>query len=205
MKRLSLSAAVLVISAFAAGAASAQEPVAGGAYVGLGYGLMHLKTTKVPTGFSFSDTGGGYRLFGGYQWNQYFAVEGAWEKTTNLSDSTTGGAALGTYTLDVSTDFRIAQVKAIGILPLNHVRLFAGVGVYESHTRASGTIVPATAGEPPLTGISTSDKSNHAGLATSFGAKYRVGPVDVRGEYQWFSAPSGGDVSGFMVGAALHF
>ncbi len=202
MRRLSFSAAVLLAGALAAGTASAQEPAARGAYVGLGYGVMHLKTTKVPGDFSFSDTGGGYRLFGGYQWNQYFAVEGAWQKTNNLSDSTTL-PTLGT--LDVSTDFRVAQVKAIGILPLNHVRLFAGIGIYESHTRADGTITASPTGTAPSTVISETDKSNHAGLATSIGAKYRFGPADVRGELQWFSRPSGGDASGFMVGAAFHF
>lgn len=113
----------LVLAAWLAGSAAALPALAEGLYVGGTVGKPDLKGGSI-AGQSADSRGAGYKLYGGYGFNEYLALEA-------------GGVHLGKF----GTDGRVngAFVDAVGTFPLSPSWAALGrVGVARTKTKAGG-------------------------------------------------------------------
>lgn len=185
-----ITVATVVLTGVFAGipVAHARDGRRQGPYVGVSAGLMHYKASNEPTGFTFSDTAPAYGLFGGYQLNRYFALEGAWLKSNRLKDTASGvDSTLGAYTLDTKASDRIIYGDVLGFLPLTRISLFAGVGYYQSHTKLSGNLTTPAIGSA---GFHLTDTANDNGAMIKAGVEYDLARLGVRAQYTWFNTPN---------------
>jgi OOP family OmpA-OmpF porin len=110
---------VVAVVAFAsAGQALAQDSdEQQGAYIGGGIGDFSTEIDSV--NFDESDTA--YKLFGGWRFNQFFAVQ------VDYLDLGSMDGVVGAQTLSVDTDGYAARLE--GTLPISFVELFATAGM----------------------------------------------------------------------------
>jgi hypothetical protein len=118
--------------------------LAGEPYVGaaVGYSFADFHTTDIvnngmhtPLGGSVS--GGSYRLFVGYSFCPYIALEGGWFNSSNLSRTIGGFPVSSTNTFEggqSKVNVRGVSLDVVGTLPISdHVSGFARAGVLASH------------------------------------------------------------------------
>lgn len=143
----------LIIALAATAALSPVLAQAQQSYVGVNVGRSELKTEAAPFGNEETDTG--YKVYGGYQFNQTFGVEAGhvWlgEVVTPLSGliNTTRARALyaaGTATFPVAPQFAL-----FGKLGISHNRLKSGVD--RSDNRAFAGIGASYAFTPAIAGV----------------------------------------------------
>ncbi len=192
--------------AFALAGGLIANPVAAadmGGYIGLAAGQSRANVDRGDIDGTFAslgltartsvdETDFGWKLYGGYQFNQYFAVEGGYTdlgKATFNSVITSGGSGTGNgewtaYSIDLS---------ALGILPLgNQFSLFgrAGVSLWDldfdfTATGPGGTASASESesGASPLLGIGgmVSITPNFT-VRAEFERHFRVGDEDTTGE-----------------------
>lgn len=102
-----------------------------GAYVGFNAGRANQKITFYDDG-SYKDSATGYKLYGGYEFNQYFGVEGGYAnmgkaKFPFVSDTGTGVS-------DVKTN--AFYVAATGTIPINEqFSVFGKLGFSRNSTK----------------------------------------------------------------------
>jgi OOP family OmpA-OmpF porin len=146
-------------------------------YIGVTLGASNANITQevVPvtgatsTVFLTDSRDPGFKVFAGYRFNRYFAVEGgyAWlgefQATTQVTAPTTGA---------LNADIRVIglYIDAVGILPVgDRFAAFAKVGVLLSETRTTrstyGTVTPA----PGLNANASIDQPN---LSYGLGVQY---------------------------------
>lgn len=133
-----------------------------GVYLGAGVGEV---TNKVD---AFEADGVAVKLFGGYAFSQYFAVEAAYIDAGTLKDSIEG--------LDVSVDSDGFVVAALGKLPLTDaVSLFAKLGYTFYDQKVIGR----------RGNSSVAEKSSGDDLLYGLGANLRLGrKLELRAEYE---------------------
>jgi opacity protein-like surface antigen len=131
------------------------------------------------------------RVFGGYQFNRYLAVEGGY--------ASLGSANAATEGLTVSAKASALDVGAVGMLPLGHgVTLFAKGGGYRAQTSVGSN-------------FGFSESVTNFGLTYGAGATYTITPkVALRGEWQRYGGVGGGqvgksDVDVLAVGVSFSF
>jgi len=206
MKIAKLASAAL-LPALWAGAAHAQSE---GWYIGAGAGQSRannaascsdLNDVFLP-GFdcTSNDTSTGWKLFAGYQFNPYLAVEGGYVDLGNFKISASGnfagpplppgpGMASGS---DKASGFNL---DAVGTLPINdQFGLIGRIGVFAWSLDASATASQTNA--VPTLSASTSDKPSGTGADFGVGAKFDFnGVAGVRVEWQRFKS-IGNDTTG---------
>ena len=154
---------------------------------------------------SVDQTGTGFKLYGGYQFNPNFAVEGGYTsfgKATSHSVITSGGSGTGDgrwkgYSLDFS---------AVGILPLNDFSLFgrAGLSFWSldfdfTASGPGGTISPSESdsGVAPLLAIGAAyNFTPRFALRAEYERHFNVGDDDTTGQ---------SDIDLFTVGLQYRF
>jgi OOP family OmpA-OmpF porin len=147
---------VLLGSALAAPLAAYAE----GAYVGVNVGRSDQKLTLDGLG-SVSDSGTGYKLYGGYGFNKNFGVEGGYVKLGTGKISYVDGADSGT----VSSKPQALYVAATATLPVNdQFSLFAKVGAAFNRVKLEDV---GTAGN-------SSEKKSRTTALLGVGAAYNV-------------------------------
>ena len=148
------------------------------------------------------------KVFVGYGFNRYFALEGgyAWlgefQATNQVLAPTTGA---------LNAEIRVIglYIDAVGFLPIGEsFAAFAKVGVVGSETRTfrstSGTVTPAP-------GTNTNASTDQANLKYGLGVQYTFGKkVTVRAEWERIEDvgdPNTGefDLSVYSVGLLFHF
>ncbi len=149
-----------------------------GPYIGANVGTTRaqfnndsLNSTLAGQGFTVTsrtedNRSTGYKLFGGYQLNRNFAVEGGYFDLGrfNYDLSTT---PLGTFTSD--TRVRGLNLDLVGILPLtDQFSVFGRVGAAYAQSRANFT----STGAMPLSGSPTS--RNDTNLKVGLGMQYAI-------------------------------
>jgi OOP family OmpA-OmpF porin len=112
MKKITLA----VAAALALGAAPAMAQDSG-FYAGVGVGTYGIEENDVVDTLDFDENDTGFRVFGGWQFNKYFALEGGYnagpEPSGTLGDiATLGGEA------DVSIEVNGFDLFAIGTWPI---------------------------------------------------------------------------------------
>jgi OOP family OmpA-OmpF porin len=158
---------VLSVAAFGlATAASAQSM--SNTYVGVGVGSSNIKlnATDVAGNTGKDESDSGYKIFGGYRFNQTWAAEAAY---TNLGDATVsfpGASAKG--------EASSWSLAAVGTLPLSGgFSLLGKLGVTENKFKTSGSAAGANA------------TKNKTDMLWGIGASYAFSPrVSARLEWE---------------------
>lgn len=166
-------AAVVAISLIMPGVAAAQAQPGSGGYIGGSIGQMEAEGDCEP-GFScdFKDTA--WKIFGGYRFSRYLAVEATYGDWGDISVST---SVAGTP-INVTGDIQSFGVAAVGMLPIggDHLSLFGKAGIAytkrELRATAPGFSFP-------------NEKDNETELHFGFGALFNLTPnFSLRGEWE---------------------
>jgi OmpA-OmpF porin, OOP family len=158
------------------GAASVQAESQPGFYAGAGIGQSTLEVDDA--GFDADDTA--FKVFGGYSFNDHFAVE------LTYFD---GGAPGETFDFGIGTPVSVEaeltglNVSAVGRLPINDTfALFAKLGYASYDFEVTGR-----AG-----GFSESEEGSDEDLSYGLGIGLTFGAFGVRGEYEAIDVSDGG-------------
>jgi OOP family OmpA-OmpF porin len=177
-----------------------------GMYIGGGLGTFDYSEPD-DSFFPVSDTTWTYSLFGGYQFNRYFALEvGIAGTGSDLEENFPDVAVppFGIATLEVNEAFDIYTLQAVGFLPISKFNLFAGVGYFSASVNGSIDLSNASGSGTVAAG---SDHTN--GTAAMFGIQKNFGldlkNFSVRGYYQWYDFDADVDGSGIVIGATYRF
>jgi OOP family OmpA-OmpF porin len=158
----------------------------------------------VVSGFSEDDRDTGYKLFGGYQFNRYFGLEGGW---FDLGSAGFNASTTPAGTLSGNIRMRGLSLDAVGTLPLGErLSLLGRIGM--AHTRTRGSFASTGAVTMPYPATRTSDSS--VGLKLGLGAAWRLNDAwSVRGEVERFrvsdTVGNKGHVDLFSVGLVYRF
>jgi OOP family OmpA-OmpF porin len=177
-------------------AAAAQEENRG-AYMGFSVGSFSYEEEDEELGLAIDDTSTGYRLMGGYRFSDNFAVEGGWGKTGDIQDSYTQSIPpFGDFTLDISGEYEVMTVRALGIIPFEKVSLLGGVGFYDAD-------LDLTVGISGFGDASATDSDSGATLVGGF--EFNLERVDIRTELEWFDVDDGAEAFDLSVGVLFNF
>jgi hypothetical protein len=157
------------------------------------------------TAGAFSDSVSFWKLYGGFQPNQYFGLEFARESTSSLDVDDPGSPltiATRRLTFAHSVDFRLTTFKAMGRLPLRQLDLWIGYGSY--YMDASVDFTFELNSSTRRASLSVED----SGELMAVGVDWKLGEAehtfDVRLEYEWLDFPFS-DASTIALGAAYRF
>ncbi len=149
-----------------AGLLAATSSIAGEGYIGASTGIMNIKDDSAGTGFS--DRPVSYKVFGGYEANEHFALELAYFSTLNDASDNVFGVPV-----DISLDG--FTVRFMGMIPTSdNFSIVGSVGYWDGEAEASLLGVSATAGED--------------GFTLGVGGKYRMESLSIRGEFERFDS-----------------
>jgi OmpA-OmpF porin, OOP family len=186
-----------LLAGTAAGPAIAQNP---GLYVGGSLGVVTYKDACNSLLVPCDDQDTGWRAFGGYQFNRYFAAElGFADLGAATGDGPLAGVGQGSFQLEVKEVF---DLSAVFLFPVSgNLSGLARVGMYRART----TLDVQVTGFP-----STHDGETNSGFTIGAGAELRLGPLGVRAEWQRYQNVGGGttgedDIDVFSVGALFRF
>lgn len=163
-------------------AAVAQE----GIYVGLGIGSLDYEETLPGASTSFlSDTVSTYKVYGGFEINEHFAMEITYGESDDIQRTFSGNfPPFGTATLTTTVDLTTTVLRGIGQLPYDWGTLLGGIGFYSSDTDFRDTLVTQCCGVSTGAGTFSDD-----GLAAMIGIEWRFGRFGtgfgIRLEYEW--------------------
>jgi OOP family OmpA-OmpF porin len=142
-----------------------------------------------------------YKIFGGYQVNRNFALEGGY---TDLGKATVNVTGPGGF---VNAEFKANawEVVGVGMLPVaDRFSIFGKIGLYRAELK--GTVSSNVLGTTPLNG-----KDTNTDLTFGVGLKFDItNNFALRGEWQRYSSLGGSevgesDVDVLSVGVAFKF
>src|SRR5262245_32713641 len=110
-----------------------------GAYMGFSLGSFSYEEEDPDLGVTIvDDSATAYRIFGGYRFNDNFAFEGGWGKTGDLQDGFSESIpGFGNLTLNMTGDYEVLTVRALGFIPFENVSLLGGLGYYDADLNAT--------------------------------------------------------------------
>ena len=162
---------------------AATSSIAGEGYIGVSTGIINLEDDSAGTGFS--DSPFSYKVFGGYQANENYALDVAYFSTLGDASDVVGGNPV-----DISLDG--FAVRLVGSIPTSdNFSVFGSAGYFDGEGEAS---------EP---GISTTVKEKENGLTLGVGGKYRFESVSIQGGYEWFDSDD--TIWSLLVGVQVNF
>jgi OOP family OmpA-OmpF porin len=182
IKRVALNGLVLAGMFASASSLAAEQP---GFYAGAGVGKASIEVDDV--GFDADDTA--FKVFGGYNFNDYFALEAAY------FDGGKPDQRFGIGSVEVALSG--LNVSALGRLPVNEVfSVFAKLGFASYDGEVTGRI-----GNRVVSREDTTDEDVTYGIGAAFniGASFQV-----RGEYEAFDI-SGGSFDVLSVSGVYKF
>ncbi|HEX5418854.1 MAG TPA: outer membrane beta-barrel protein [Gammaproteobacteria bacterium] len=185
---------------FWAVAVQAQE--AGGPYVGVSIGdFGYDQGDDGPFGVPYSSSRGAYRLFGGYQLDNVYAIEVGWEKTNDLTGEALGfSPTLGPELAVMSANYEISSIRLMAFAPFSSVRMFGAIGYYDAKLDVSAQFETSTdvvfKGEDKLSG--------NGGMVIG-GVQYDMKRFSIRGEYEWLHTKNLPSAQSINVGVLFMF
>lgn len=134
----------------------------------------------------------GFKIFGGFQFNQNFGVEMAW---VDLGKAKYSGTFLGAPVTGGTVDTSGLNISAVGTIPLNpSFELFGKVGLFAWEAKARDT----------TGGVPFSGKDDGADFSFGIGASYNITKnVSLRAEWERFKAVDSIDF--LSLGVAFKF
>lgn len=210
--RKTVLCAVLGAALAPCGSALAQD-AAKGFYAGASLGQSKFKgACDSEAGVTLSnckDSDTAWKLFGGYQFNPYLAVELGYNDFGRISSDATVVVGGSTFTGNARIEATAFEATGIGSLPLGHqFSLYGKLGVYYAETKSSANVQQTT---PPFASGSSSASDNNTNLTFGFGARYDITRnIAVRAEWQRFSkvgsdSTGKGDIDVLGIGALYRF
>ena len=186
------AAAVLVMS----GLVAASQASAQGFYIGGSVGQSDMdEGNAVPDLITSGTVDGkdtGFKIFGGYQFNQYFGLELAY---VDLGKASYSGTFLGAPVTGGAVETWGVNFSAVGTLPLgSNFALFGKVGFFTWESEASDTT-----GGVPFSGTEDGTDVSY-GLGVSYNFTKNFG---VRAEWESFKAV--GDIDLLSIGVVYKF
>jgi hypothetical protein len=179
--------------------AAAQENI----YAGLGFGEFSYEEQFTDANFGkVSETVSAYKLFGGFEVNDYFAVEVSYGKDDSIVRSTTGfSPQFGEVFYQFDLEYTKTALRAVGQLPFESIALLGGLGYFSADGDLDELLVAECCGADALES-SLSDSGMMALLGVEwrfgrFGARYAL-----RLEYEWWDMS---DVDASTVGLAFSY
>ena len=169
-----------------------------GAYMGFALGSFSYQEEDPDLGVTIvDDSATAYRILGGYRFNDNFALEGTWGKTGDLEETFAEFIpGFGNLTVNMTGDYEVLTVRALGIIPFENVSLIGGLGYYDADLNATVSV----------TGLGSFDAEGSDDGATLVGGlEFNLERVDIRAEYEWFDTDNSIDASDFSVGVLFHF
>lgn len=183
---LSILAALALTAAMAA-----QADVQPGFYVGAGFGSSKIDDDGFDD-IDFDDSDTGFKVFGGYSFNQNFAIEATYFDLGEASGSFDDGFDVVNFDVGVSG----LSASAVGVLPLSDMfSIFGRLGYASYDVDAHATVVGVGSGDASE---SESDLIYGAGAALSFGQ------FEVRGEFEAINV-DGGDANMISLSGLYRF
>ena len=185
------AAALLLCGLVAASQASAQ-----GFYIGGSVGQSNFDDSNaIPdliTAGTVDGSDTGYKIFGGYQFNQHFGLELAY---VDLGKASYSGNFFGVPVTGGSVKTSGFNFSAVGTLPLgSNFALFGKAGFFTWESKASDT----------TGGVPFSGTENGTDLSLGIGASYNFTKnFAVRAEWERFKAV--GDIDLLSIGAVYKF
>ncbi len=172
---------ILLAGLGVAGMFVATSSIAGEGYIGASTGIIRLEIDS--TGLGFSDTPFSFKVFGGYEVNENFALDVAYFSTLDDGSDVDFGIPV-IVSLDGFT------IRAVGAYPTSDkFSLLGSVGYWDGDVEASLLGISATASED--------------GLTWGVGGKYRFESVSIRGEFEWFDSDD--TIWAILVGIQVNF
>lgn len=191
------AAKLLVVAVLAlSGASAASQAAAQGFYLGGSVGKSDFDDDNaIPdliTSGSVDGSDTGYKIFGGYQFNQNFGVELAW---VDLGKASYSGTFFGFPVTGGSVETSGLNVSAVGILPLGSgFALFGKAGLFAWESKARDV----------TGGVPFSAKDDGTDLSLGVGVSYDVAKnFGIRAEWERFKAV--GDIDLLSVGVSYRF
>lgn len=199
MYKRAVSILLIAATPLAAGFEAHAQPTGNtGFYGGLGAGRARTDIDTAGIAGSTDKNDNAWKAFGGYQFNQNFAVEGGY---VDLGKASVNGTQAGTPAFG-STDSKAWQAAAVGSLPLNQQFALTGkLGIARTETDTAGGV-----GGVPFGGTAHKTAPTYG-----VGLRYDVSKTfGVRGEWERFridSAALGGknDADLYSVNAIVRF
>jgi hypothetical protein len=189
MKKTILCAVVITLAV-----AMPAQAKKNGFYLGASVGVSTVSVTGFDDDLGeidFSDSPTGYKIFAGYRFLTFLAVEGSYV------DLGTAREAIDTDFGDVGVDIGITgwDLFGVGVLPIGPVDLFAKVGGIQWDAD-----VKAYLGE-----MSDRESEDGTDWAYGVGIGFRLWRVALRGEFEMFDVDGAEDVYMVSLGAAFVF
>ena len=186
---------LLCLSIILVAAAVPASAIENGFYLGGSIGGSSLEVQDVSEefgAFRFSDGDTAFKLFGGFRFLNFIAVEAGY---VDLGDPTDVIASIEGDELEVQIGLKGWDAFAVGLLPLGPVDLFAKVGVVSW----DADIVAV------LDDVIDSDSESGTDAAYGIGVALRLGKVALRAEGEQFKIADAEGVYMFSVGATFTF
>ena len=165
-----------------------------GFYVGAGLGQTTLKINDLDLdleSFDYKADDVSYKIFVGYRFMGFFAVEGSYVDFGSLSDSmdTVEGP------VSVRTDLKGFDACALGMIPLGIADVFikGGFVSWDADIRAA------------VRDIVQLDTDSGTDMVYGIGAQVRFGGIAVRGEVEFFDIKDADDLYMISLGASFTF
>lgn len=185
---------VFLIAALGFAVAMPAEAKQNGFYLGASVGASTIAVSDFDDDLGdidFSDSGTGYKIFAGYRFIHFFAVEGSYVdfgSRTDTLDSDIGE-------IDAEIGVTGWDLFAVGVLPIGPVDLFAKVGGIRW-----GADIKAY-----LDDVSDGESDSGTDLAYGVGIGFRLWRLALRGEFEMFDVEDSDDVYMVSIGAAFVF
>jgi hypothetical protein len=204
--------AVLLLALIGA-AAQAQESV----YVGIGYGGFDYEESRTdPVLGKVGDTLDSYKLFGGFEFNDNFAIEVSYGETDDLMQAGSVIATVadenGLYpntlvSSNANLDFASTTLRALGQVPLGWGVFIGGIGYHRTDGDVRETISFDNSLFPSTPVVFRDDFTiSNNGLMATLALEWRFGRFGtrygVRVEYEWWDID---EVDASTLGLALSY
>lgn len=169
-------------------------------YVGVGVGSFDYSESGdgVTVLADLNDTTTSYSVYGGYEFFKYLAVEGSFGRSGEIRGTVPIVVpGRGTLNFDISGEYDIASVRAVGFVPVGKkVRLLGSLGMYDLKLSTTGVA-------PSFPTVNADSDDTAVGLM--LGAQFDVGRVAIRARYETYNSESNVDLSDFGVGFSVRF
>ena len=168
-----------------------------GPYIGIGLASFNYEESLSGFG-SFDDSTSATKIYGGYQFNETWAVEGSWESSGTVEQtSTLTIPPFAPITTRLGADFEALTVRGVGFLPFSWGDLFGGIGYYDGDSAAFAEVDDGMG-----TVIRVEGEGSDNGLTLLGGVQWDFSSISLRLEYEWWDI-DGGDAT--AIGAGFHW
>jgi len=173
-----------------------------GPYIGIGAGFFNYEEQNEENGFLISDGATSYRIVGGYQLNEIYAIEASFGRSSDLEENffipvqTGSGVQFAPLTFGVEAE--VKTLRFVAFAPVWGLSMFGSLGYYDADIEHSVTI-----DFPPDPFRETFTVSDN-GVTVAGGIQYEWSRIALRGEYEWFDTDDS-DTSSINVIAVFRF